>query len=107
MSVFVIHRTDENDWSRRGSWPLPAHRGGFEAVHSRHVHIEENNGELLLQQTTQSFATRSRANQILIQFREVRLVREKLVGPVVDKQDINLPVGSRGPVVLCRKRHQR
>ena len=41
-----------------------------------------------------------RADQILVQVCQDRLVGEQLVGAVVDDQDIDLLVGSSGPVGL-------
>src|SRR3982750_3526577 len=105
MSILVIYRTDENDRSGGGSWSLPDERGRFEPIHARHVYIEEDDSEILLQKATQSFATGSGADDVLAQLCQDRLVREKFVGPIVDDQDTDLPFSGGSPVVLEWNRH--
>src|SRR4051812_18567087 len=107
MCFLVVYCTDEDDWSGRGSWPLPDERGRFESIHARHVHVEQDHREILFEKATQSFSTRSGTNNILAQLFQNSLVREKLVGPIVDDQNIYLPVASGSPVVLEWNLHQR
>ena len=93
MGLGVVDRADEDDRRRLGALALPDERGRFEAVHPRHVHVEQDDGEILLEQTAQRFLARSGADQILVQLGQHRLVREQLVGPVVDDKDADLFVG--------------
>ena len=105
MSVGVVYRADKDNRSRLGALPLPDECGGFEAIHAGHVHVEEDDGEVLLQKATQSLAAGPGADKILAQVCQDRLVREQLVGAIVDDQDVDLLVGGSGPVALDWKRH--
>ena len=93
VRVGVVHCADENDRRRLGARPLPDERGGFEAVHPRHVHVEQDHGEILLEQATERFLSRTGANQVLVEIGENCLVGQHLVGAIVDNQDADLFFG--------------
>ena len=94
MVLGVVDRADEDDRRRLGARPLPDHLRGLEAVHPRHVHVEQDDGEILLEQAAQRLLAGPRLDEILIQLLQQHLVREELIRPVVDDQDINLLVGA-------------
>ena len=89
----VVYRADENDRRRLGAWALPNQRRRFEAVHHRHIHVEQDHREILFEQTTQRLLSRTRADDILFQVGENRFVGQHLVGSIVDNQDADLLLG--------------
>jgi hypothetical protein len=89
----VVDRADKYNRRRLGALALPNERGGLEAVHPRHVHVEQDHREILLEQAAERFLARSRANHILVQLGQHSLVREELVRPVVDNEDADLFLG--------------
>jgi hypothetical protein len=90
----VVHRADEDDRRRLGARTLADERRGLEAVHARHVHVEQDDGELLLQQATQCLLARRCLDQILTELLQQHLVREELIRAVINDQDIYLLVGA-------------
>jgi hypothetical protein len=67
----------------------------LEAVHARHLHVEQNDGEVPLEQATQRLLARRGADDALSQRLENRLEREKILRPVVHDEDIDLLGGAR------------
>ena len=81
------HRGQEDD--RRGAAALaPADElRGLEAVHARHLHVEQDDGEVLLQQRLERLLARPGRAQAHLQRLEHRREREQVLRPVVDEQD--------------------
>src|SRR6266513_5377130 len=105
MGLSVVDCTDENNGSGLRSWPLPDKSSRLKAIHARHVHIKKDDGEVLVQEAAQGVAAGGGTDKILIQLRQDSLVREKLVGTIIDDENVDLLVGGCGPVTLDRKRH--
>ena len=57
----------------------------FEAVETRHLNVEEDDGEFLFQQALQSLLARLRTDQRLVERLEQRFERQQVLGPVVDQ----------------------
>src|ERR1051325_6030145 len=68
---------------------LANHRGGFEAVHARHVDVEENGGELHLHELGERFGPGSCAYEILVERFEDRFVAKEPRGLIVDEKDVD------------------
>jgi hypothetical protein len=81
------HGREEDD--RRLLRPRPGadHLRRLEAIHDRHVHVEEDDGEVLLQERSQRLASGVRADEGLAEVAQDRFQRHELVRPVVDEQD--------------------
>jgi hypothetical protein len=81
------HRGEEDD-GRRAAALAPADVArGLEAVHTRHLHVEQNDGEVLLEQRLERLLARPRHAQAHAQRLEHRLERQQVLPPVVDEQD--------------------
>ena len=70
--------------------PLPDEGGGFEAVHDRHVHVQEDEREIVAQQLAQGVLAQSALDDV-----EGRVVQEafqgqQLLGQVVHQEDVHL-----------------
>ena len=78
-----------------GALALADERGGLEAVHAGHVDVEQDDGELVVEQCAQRLAAGVGADDVLAQLLEDRFERQQLLGLVVDEQDVDLCVGHR------------
>ena len=63
----IVERGDENDRRVLGPLPLANQRGRLEAIHLRHVDVEQDHGEIVLQQTAQRLAAGKCLDDILPQ----------------------------------------
>ena len=76
------------------------HRGGLEAVHVRHVDVEQDHRELALEQEPQRLPSRMRRDHVLAEAFEDGLVDQEFLGQVVHDQDVDfLVVGHAGATV--------
>ena len=100
--VHLVAECGDEDDGRLGRLPAAAdHRGGLQAVHLRHLHVEQDDREFLVQQVPQRLPPRSGLDQILAQAREDHLADEELLVQVVHHKDIDLlVVHPRGPQSL-------
>ena len=96
----VAEGRDEDDRRMRRLPAAADHRGRLEAVHVRHVDVEQDHGEFLLQQVAQRLPTGTRRDEVLAQALEDRLVDQELLGQVVDHQDVDLLVISHWSSVI-------
>ena len=71
--------------------------GGLEAVHARHLHVEQDHGVLVVEQASQRLFARLDADELLAERIEDRLEREEVLRPVVDEQDPGLAHGQHNP----------
>jgi hypothetical protein len=78
---------DEDDRRVLGALPLAHQRRSLETVETRHVDVEQDDGELLPQQVPEGLPARVRADDFLVKLREDRRERQQLVPAVVDSQD--------------------
>ena len=88
--------------------------GGLEAVHARHLNVEQDHGVLVVEQAPQRLFARLDADELLAERLEDRLEREEVLRPVVDEQDPALLMGStargergRSPRAAARRRRRR
>ena len=65
-------------------------RGRLETVHVRHLHVEQDQREVLAQERAERLLARGRAHESLTQRLEHRLEREQVLLLVVDQQDARL-----------------
>ena len=72
----------------RRAAPAADEGGGFEAVHPRHVDVEQDDGEIALQDPLQCLLARFGHEQWLTQLLQDGLVDEPLVGTIVDDKDV-------------------
>jgi hypothetical protein len=92
---------DEDDRDVAG--PLPPLDQGrrLEAVHARHAGVEQDQGELVVQQPPERLLARAGAHQLVTQRLQDRLHRQEVLGLVVDQQDARLviahPAASAAP----------
>jgi hypothetical protein len=59
----------------------------LEAVHARHLNVEQHDGEVLVQQRAQRLLARARRDQAHVERLEHGGQREQVLRPVVDEQD--------------------
>ena len=85
----VAVRGDENDGRMLRAWPLTDEPRRLEAVHDRHVDVEENGSEVAGQQTAQRIAAGADADDVRPELGEHRLQRRELVRVVVDDEDVD------------------
>ena len=62
--------------------------GGLEPVQPRHLDVEQDRGELCLEQVPERLLARSSADELLAERLEERLEREQVLGPVVDQEEL-------------------
>jgi hypothetical protein len=75
-----------------GGRPLAQHRRHLEAVQAGHLHVEQDQRELLLEQPPQRLRTRLGMHQALAERLEDRLQRHEICRAVVDQEDAGLLV---------------
>src|SRR5712675_258997 len=71
------------------------HARRLESVHSRHLNVEQYDGELALEQAAQRVLARLGAHESLPQRLEDGLERKQILGAIVDEKDVDLLVGAR------------
>jgi hypothetical protein len=67
MSIGVVDRADEDDWSELAAGSLADQSRGFEAVHLRHADVQHNQRKFILENETQCFRSGVRQEQVLTQ----------------------------------------
>src|SRR5262249_13997785 len=85
--------------------PLPDESGRLKAIHTRHVHVQDDGGKIFPEQTAQGFLARSNADDVLVQLRQHHFEREPLVGTIVHHEDAYFVL--RRIVVAAIARHHR
>ena len=106
LLLVQVHGGEEDDRRALRALAGADHLRGLEAVHPRHVDVEEDDREVLLQEGAQRLAAGVRADHVLAQLAEDRLQREQLVRAVVDEEDVDLLVVGAGGGVDRVRRHQ-
>ena len=92
----IRKRGDKDNRRALAAFALTDQRGRLKTVHVRHVHIEQDDGEVVFQQSAQRLAPRADADHVLPQHVEDRFHRQQLVGHVVDDQDVDGVFGRHG-----------
>src|SRR5688572_28484102 len=90
MDVALADRSQEDDRSEPRLFPFADQRRSLEAVHVRHIDVEENHRDVFLQKKLQGLAAGGSLNQILVELFEDGLERYQVLGPVIDEKDIDL-----------------
>ena len=81
------HRGQEDDRRRAAALAPADELRGLEAVHARHLDVEQDDGEVLLQQRLERLLARPCGPQADLQRLEHRRQREQVLRAVVDEQD--------------------
>jgi hypothetical protein len=68
---------------------LPDQRGGLEPIHLRHLHVQQNHGEIVAQQALQRFAPRLGPDQVLAEILQHGLEGNQIGGLVVYQEDVD------------------
>jgi len=92
-------RGDEDDGRVRGALVAADQRGRLEAVHVRHVDVQQDHGEVAPQDLAQRVRARTREHDVLVQIGQHRLEHQQLLRQVVDDQDVGAVgrLGQRAP----------
>src|SRR5205085_8660611 len=88
-----FHRGQENDRRVARLLAFTNERRGFEAVEVGHLHVEEDDCELAIEQMFERAIPALGAHQVLPHLSEDRLEREEVVGLVVDQQYVDFLFG--------------
>ena len=83
LRLLADRRQEEDRDVPRALAPLDQ-LGGLEAVEARHLHIEEDHGELVLEQVAEGLVSRRRGDKPVAERLEDRLEREQVLRAVVD-----------------------
>lgn len=89
IDVGLIDRGHENDRCFLKTRMLADHRRQFEAIHFRHAHVHQHDGDVVLQKTRQRILPRIRFEQVLSKITEDRFVTQQLGRLVVHQQDVD------------------
>ena len=89
-----MHAGNENDRRLLVARVVVNQRSGLEAVHARHVHVEQHHREFLRHHPFQGLCARVRHDQVLVEAAEDRLIRQQARRLIVHQQDIHLVFAS-------------
>ena len=87
MLVVLVGR-DEQDRRVARTLPFANQGGGLEAVHLRHLDVQQDDRKVVVQELAQSFLAGRRLDQILSQILQDRFQGEQIRRTVVDQQDL-------------------
>jgi hypothetical protein len=76
VRLALVDRRQEDDRRVPGALPLPDQLCRLEPIQVRHLHVEQDHREVLVQQLTQRLPPRLRLHQVLAQALEHRLERD-------------------------------
>jgi hypothetical protein len=103
-------RRQEDDRDVAGSFALLDQLCRLEPVQPRHLDVEQNRGELLLEQVPQRLLAGCGQHELLPERLEERFEREQVLGPVVDQQQLARSVTSsttrRGTARSLEREHR-
>src|SRR5262249_9737960 len=81
---------DEDDGRVGGLLAAADERGRLQAVHARHVDVEQDDGEVLFQHAAQRLLAGARKDEVLPQLAQDGLHDEQLLRQIIDDQDVDL-----------------
>jgi hypothetical protein len=87
MVSFLADGRDEDDRDAPGAFPLPDQLGGLEAVHVGHLHVQEDQRELLVEEMPQSLLARPCHDEVQVERGQHSLERDEVLALVIDEQD--------------------
>ena len=99
VGIGVHDRGDENDGGVLKARMLADHGGELEAVEIGHAHVDQDERDLVLEQTFERLARRGGLEQSLPDLGEHDLVAQELRLAVVDKENVDLVGVGCGDVV--------
>jgi hypothetical protein len=79
---------DEDDRRVRRLAARADELGGLQAVHARHVHVEQDHRALVVEEPAQRLLARGRGDDVLVELLEDGAEDHPLVEPVVDDEDV-------------------
>ena len=92
VEIGHVHRGDEDDRRLLEARMLVDQRRGLEAVHARHVDVEQDRRVIRLHQPRERFRARARVHEVLPEHGQDRVVAHQPRRLVVDEQDVDLVV---------------
>ena len=81
---------DEDDRRVRGLAPRADELGGFQPVHARHVHIQQHDGEIVLQDLPERLFARVHRDDLLSKLFQDRLIAQQILRQVVHGNGVPL-----------------
>src|SRR5262249_44144667 len=87
---FIGKGGDKNDWRVLRPGALANQSGGFEAIHVRHVDVEQDHREILFEQPPQRLTAGLHRDHVLVQFLQHRFEDEEFLGKVIHDQNVDL-----------------
>ena len=105
MRVVGIRR-DEDDRGVLGALPLPDERRGLEAVHRRHVDVEQHHGVFVLENEPESLAAGGGRVDVLAELGEQRRKGQQLRRVVVDREQVDPVLDLHGSALPFRSRQR-
>ena len=84
----IIRRGQEHDGSVPGALELADQGGGFEPVHLRHAHVQQDEREGGSQDPAQRLPARGRGHHVAVRAAQQRLQRLEAVRLVIDDENI-------------------
>jgi hypothetical protein len=84
--LVLVHRGHEDDGRAPVPLPLPDEPGGLEAIHSRHHRVQEDDGEVLPEQTSERLLAGDGLHHGHPERRQYGLQRDEVGGVVVHQQ---------------------
>ena len=93
VSLAAAERRQKDDGCAARFVALANQRRRFEAIEVRHLHIEQDDCELALEQRTQRGAAGIGTHEVQIHIGQDRFEREQIAGLVVDQKDVHLLLG--------------
>src|SRR5215469_15704487 len=89
IEISQVHCRNENDRHPLEARVLADHLSKFEAVEFRHAYVQQNNGDVILEQLLERFFSGVGLDQIVAKFAEDCFVGKKFGRLVVDHQDVD------------------
>ena len=89
IDVGYLDRGNEDDGRLLKPRMLADHGRQLEAVELRHAHVDENDGDIVLEQICQRLPRRRSLDQIFSEVAQDHLVGQKLIRLVVDQKDVD------------------
>ena len=97
VGIGQVDRRDEDDSRLLIARVLPDDFSELEAVQLGHAHIDQHDGDVVLEQVLQRLASGARLDEVLAEVGENRLVAEQLARLVVHQQDVGSLVRDHAP----------
>ena len=89
IEVRQMHSGNEDDRRLLVAGVLADKFCELKSIELRHVHVDEDDGDIGGQQVHQGFACRTGREQVLTQFAENRLIGKQLTRLVIDHEDVD------------------